>query len=149
MSNDDTTPIIFERTEASRLADLLVEYYPGDAGWRVLSRHLADAYVESEATHYYRSGYEAKRKSRYERSENRRVLHAIAEIVADWPERPLRYITNPTTDNVLRKVAEIARGLTSRQMELDEAAAQERERAELSRRIDESMRELYAPKAAE
>lgn len=145
----DTKPVIYERKEAERLTDLLVEYNPDDAGWRVLSRHLAQAYVANEATHLYRAGHEAKPKSKFDRAESWKVLDAIADIMAEWPDCPLRYHTVPTADTIRWKLNELATGKTSRQMEIDAAAAYEAERAEQAHKIDAAMRELYAPKAAE
>jgi hypothetical protein len=112
----DDKPVIYEQKEATRLAELLIEYCPGDAGWRVLSKHLAVAYVDYEATHVYRAGYDPKPKSKFNRAEDWKVLDAIAEIVAEWPESPL---------------------------EIDAAIAADHERNELTRRVDEGMREFY------
>jgi hypothetical protein len=141
--SDDTKPVTYQQAEANRLADLLVEYYPGDAGWRVLSKHLAVAYVDYEATHVYRAGYDPKPKSKFNRAEDWKVLDAIAEIVAEWPESPLLNDRAARQDHVRFKLADLANGRTSRQMEVDAAIAADRERLELARRVDEGMRDFY------
>jgi hypothetical protein len=139
--NDDIKPVIYEQKAADRLAGLLVEYYPGDAGWRVLSKHLAVAYVDYEATHVYRAGYDPKPKSKFNRAEDWKVLDTIAEIVAEWPESPLLGDRAARQDHVRFKLGDLANGRTSRQIEIDAAIAADHERLDRARQIDQAMRE--------
>ncbi len=141
---DPDKPIIFDFKEAQPLAALIVEYHPDDTGWKVLAEHLANAYLISESTHQYRAGYDPKRKSKYDRAEDWAAFNAVAEIVAAWPTGAFLAKTSRPRNvgDVSSKLAMLRRGETSRQIELDAEAAEARQRADLSARANEAVREL-------
>jgi hypothetical protein len=136
----------YERSEAVRLRDLLIEYRPDDAGWKVLSDHLAEAFVRSETTHFSRAGYEPQAKSKFDRREDGRVLEAVAEVVADWPDTPLlsEEFRTPlrSSGHVISKMHLLSRGETSRAIEDAADAAEVERQAELNRQARQAVQDL-------
>jgi hypothetical protein len=143
MSGEEV-PTSFDFKEAKHLAALIVEYHRDNEHWAILATHLANTYLIQEATHQYRAGYDPKKKSKYDRAEDRAAFNAVAEIVAAWPTGDFLVKTSRPRHawDVEGKLAMLRRGETSRQIELDANAAEEARQAELSARAGEAVREL-------